>query len=66
MDREWDVVRDLQRALEWMVDQYLSSPDGSYRHLFMSAGEEACEVLARYFPDRWRLTADGVERLDAE
>lgn len=54
-------------ALEGMVEQYLKTyPQDSteYHHYFMSAGEEACRVLAKLRPGRWELTGSGVRRKD--
>lgn len=48
-------------ALEDMCFQYLTwdgSPD--FHHSFMSAGENACEVLPELRPDRWEETNDGM------
>lgn len=64
-----DRVADLDDALdalEGMVLQYLhweSVPDThpEYPHLFMSAGEDATDVLSRLRPDRWRDTGAGLE-----
>lgn len=54
---------DALDALESMVTQYLDlTPDGAYDHASMAAGEEACEVLTRLRPDRWRTTTTGMER----
>ena len=48
-------------ALESMCFQYLSYEDGPLNHMFMSAGEEACSLLCRLRPDRWRETPVGME-----
>lgn len=60
IDHSQDVTA-LRDALESMCDQYLAGDDGALHHRFMSAGEDACVVLCRIFPDRWRLTPDGAE-----
>lgn len=57
---------ELIEALEGMVEQYLGVYPGNaemateFRHEFMSAGEYACEVLARARPDRYELTELGL------
>lgn len=49
------------RALEAMCDQYLGDDGGVvYCHSFMSAGEEACEVLCELLPDRYEATPSGM------
>jgi hypothetical protein len=54
-------------ALEGMVFQYLHDPFPDhplhFSHKFMSAGEDACDVLATRRPDRWKAVGDGVEFL---
>jgi hypothetical protein len=59
-----DVTRDRDDALdalESMVEQYLGTEEfGVYDHMFMSAGEEACEVLIRLRPDRWGWAKTGA------
>jgi hypothetical protein len=50
-------------ALEMMVGQYLyveTNDPNDYSHAFMSAGECACEVLAKFRPTEWRLTPTGA------
>lgn len=50
-------------ALEMMVGQYLfmeKEDSNEYGHDFMSAGECACEVLAKFRPTEWQLTPTGV------
>lgn len=50
-------------ALEMMVGQYLhneTDDPNDYGHDFMSAGECACEVLAKFRPTEWRLTPAGA------
>lgn len=55
---------DALDALEMMVEQYLYTPDhDGYDHMFMSAGEEACAVLAKLRPEKWELTKVGVRRV---
>ena len=53
---------DALDALECMVEQYCYMEDrpGEYTHAFMSAGEYACEILARLRPDRWEPTPIGL------
>jgi plasmid maintenance system antidote protein VapI len=54
-------LEDALEALEKMVSQYLSgSPADGYQHDFMSAGEAACEALARLRPDEWVETPTGM------
>ena len=57
-------VEEALDALESMVCQYLHYPsqdvyDREFYHSFMSAGEEACAVLANLRPLRWRITEAG-------
>lgn len=62
-------LNDALDALELMVDQYLDgNPEQGYDHIFMGAGEKACEVLARLRPERWVLTVSGLspKRPDVE
>lgn len=50
-------------ALEMMVGQYLfmeKEDSNEYGHDFMSAGECACEVLAKFRPMEWQLTPTGA------
>lgn len=54
-------LEDALDAVEMMVGQYLyEAPEGGYDHSFMSAGEYACEVMARLRPQQWRLTPTGM------
>jgi hypothetical protein len=38
----------LLAALAWMASQYLETPDGSFDHMAMSAGEAAVARLVEY------------------
>ena len=40
--------RRVLHSLAWMCEQYLRTPEGDLDHLFMSAGEEAIELLGGY------------------
>lgn len=56
-------ILDLADALESMVEQYLyTDREGEYDHMFMSAGEEACDVLCELYPDRWIKMPWGMKR----
>jgi hypothetical protein len=62
---ELELARDdALDALESMVGQYLYDPTNTdtYDHMFMSAGEEACDVLARLRPDKWQQIPTGLRR----
>lgn len=52
-------------ALESMVQQYLLWDDrpGHYDHMYMTAGEEACELLVKMRPHKWRAKPYGMERV---
>jgi hypothetical protein len=51
----------LLAALAWMASQYLETPDGSFDHMAMSAGEAAVARLG--FP-RFALSVPGAVMLD--
>ncbi len=55
-------IADLLDALESMCFQYLGDRRNlELLHSYMSAGEQACATLAKYYPNRWRLTGRGAQ-----
>ena len=61
-----EVERELRDALESMAFQYLTrwndDPNDctNLEHLFMSAGEQACRTLAKWWPEDWEDTGSGA------
>jgi hypothetical protein len=56
-------LNDALDALEMMVTQHCYVEGDSariYDHAFMSANQEACEVLVRLRPERWAPTRTGI------
>lgn len=56
-----EAVAELLEALEEMVAQhFIYVGNDAYDHEFISANEDAADVLVKYAPDRWELTPTGV------
>lgn len=57
-------VEEVLDALESMAEQYLTTGHPDLYHAFMSAGKEACFILCRARPERWKSTPSGARRID--
>lgn len=54
---------NLIEALDDMVTYHLGVDEGTVEHWGVTTNMYACDLLARYRPERWRATPGGIERI---